>query len=189
MHLPVSLCLPYGEGTAPSLWPKQISTLLTCSSSNSPVPVREPQDCLSALKWNENEKARTADRAPALEGPQCTAHCIGFLIAMTLPFQPLTKSPSWNDSDSRGNLLDTQEQRSHLPDAKRSLMSTRNFSSATWASVMRNTVLIFFTPAFRHKLARSTCRNNRYQRSARRGSDWKRCPTHSLEMGPFSYLL
>lgn len=39
-------------------------------------------------------------------------------------------------------------------------MSTRNFSSATWASVMRNTVLRFFTPAFRHKLARSACRNN-----------------------------
>lgn len=37
-------------------------------------------------------------------------------------------------------------------------MSTRNLSSATWASVMRNTVLRFFTPAFRHRLARSTCK-------------------------------
>lgn len=37
-------------------------------------------------------------------------------------------------------------------------MSTRNLSSATWASVMRNTVLRFFTPVFRHRLARSTCK-------------------------------
>lgn len=39
-------------------------------------------------------------------------------------------------------------------------MNTRNFSSATWASVMRNTVLRFLTPAFRHKPARSACRNH-----------------------------
>jgi hypothetical protein len=37
-------------------------------------------------------------------------------------------------------------------------MSTRNLSSATWASVIRNTVLRFFTPAFRQRLARSTCK-------------------------------
>lgn len=42
-----------------------------------------------------------------------------------------------------------------LPDASRSLTRTRNFSSATWASVIRNTVPTFFTPALMQRDARS----------------------------------
>ena len=42
------------------------------------------------------------------------------------------------------------------PDASRSLISTRKLSSGTWASVSRNTVPIFFNPAFVHKFARSS---------------------------------
>lgn len=42
-----------------------------------------------------------------------------------------------------------------LPDAKRSFTNTRNFSSVTWASVMRNTVPIFFTPALMYNAAKS----------------------------------
>lgn len=44
-----------------------------------------------------------------------------------------------------------------LPDASRSLTRTRNFSSATWASVIRNTVPTFFTPALMQRDARSLC--------------------------------
>ena len=41
------------------------------------------------------------------------------------------------------------------PDAKRLLIKTKNFSSATWASVIRNTVPKFFTPVFWYKFAKS----------------------------------
>lgn len=41
------------------------------------------------------------------------------------------------------------------PEARRSLISTRNFSSGTWASVMRNTVPRFFSPARTYRFARS----------------------------------
>lgn len=44
-----------------------------------------------------------------------------------------------------------------LPDASRSLTRTRNFSSATWASVIRKTVPTFFTPALMQMDARSLC--------------------------------
>lgn len=44
-----------------------------------------------------------------------------------------------------------------LPDASRSLTRTRNFSSATWASVIRKTVPTFFTPALMQRDARSLC--------------------------------
>ena len=42
------------------------------------------------------------------------------------------------------------------PEARRSLISTRKLSSGTCASVKRNTVPMFFKPAFWHKFARSS---------------------------------
>lgn len=41
------------------------------------------------------------------------------------------------------------------PEASMSLMSTRNLSSATCESVIKNMMLTFFRPAFRYKPARS----------------------------------
>ena len=46
------------------------------------------------------------------------------------------------------------------PEASRSLMSTRNFSSGTCASVSRKTVPMFFRPALMYSWARSACMNN-----------------------------
>lgn len=45
-----------------------------------------------------------------------------------------------------------------VPDVKKSFTSTKNCSSATCASVIRNTVPMFFTPAFRYRFARSAWR-------------------------------
>lgn len=45
-----------------------------------------------------------------------------------------------------------------IPDAKKSFTRTKNCSSATCASVIRNTVPMFFTPAFRYWFARSAWR-------------------------------
>lgn len=42
------------------------------------------------------------------------------------------------------------------PEANRSLISTRKLSSGTCASVNKNTVPMFFKPAFWHKFARSS---------------------------------
>lgn len=54
----------------------------------------------------------------------------------------------------RGEIKAAQD----LPDAKKSFTSTKNCSSATCMSVIRNTVPMFFTPAFRYRFARSAWR-------------------------------
>lgn len=46
------------------------------------------------------------------------------------------------------------------PDASMSLISTRKFSLATCASVIRNMIPTFFKPAFRYNPANSVCVNN-----------------------------
>lgn len=45
------------------------------------------------------------------------------------------------------------------PEASMSLMSTRNLSSATCESVIRNIMLTFFRPDFRYKPAKSLCKS------------------------------
>lgn len=51
-------------------------------------------------------------------------------------------------------VISSSENKSGIsPQAKKSLIGTKNFSSNIWASVIKNTVLMAFNPVFKYRLA------------------------------------
>lgn len=138
----------------------------------SPTKIAPPIIVCFAVKgkWKSQNSRSSTNPRPNLMKPFSTVSVFS-LISITQLFW------LWNKwLQLQGECIRHASAKSLLPDTKRSLMSTRNFSWATWASVMRNTVLRFFTPAFRHRLARSICKNNHYQRPLRRRISYRRSP-------------